>query len=148
MAPNNGLLWRLSIAVFLLLLAFCPVKTMDAPDWNVCVVDEANQPVRGVLVRESYQNYSAEWQGHEEDQYTDEHGCVHFAPKAAWISPLKRLAVIATSALAGVHASFGPNAYVIAFHENLSGDDVKGGIEYAWKGAPSHVDSTLVLRSH
>ena len=64
MAPNNGLLWRLSIAVFLLLLAFCPVKTMDAPDWNVCVVDEANQPVRGILVRESYQNYSAEWQGH------------------------------------------------------------------------------------
>jgi len=140
--------WYLLIASVLLLAGIWPVETQSAPDWSVCVVDESNNPVSRILVRESYKNYSAEWQGHEEDLFTDASGCVRFAPKAVRSSLAKRLAVIFTSALGGVHASFGPYDYVIAFSGNLRGDDIKGGYEYAWKGTPSRVDSLLVLRSH
>jgi hypothetical protein len=148
MKRNNPWLWRSLIVGILLLVAFLPVTTLAAPDWSVCVVNESNRPVPGVLVRESYQNYSAEYGGNEEDQYADARGCVHFAPKLTRASVVRRLIAIARSATAGVHASFGPYDYVTAFQGGARGDDVRGGYEYAWTGSPRHVDSTLVLRSH
>jgi len=68
MKQNNPWLWRSLIVGILLLAALLPVTTLAAPDWSVCVVNESNRPVPGVLVRESYQNYSAESGGNEEDQ--------------------------------------------------------------------------------
>ena len=144
----DGWRWRLLAGAAILLVALLPVKSQSAPDWSVCVVDESNSPVTGVLVRESYTNYSAEWEGHEEDQYSDNHGCVWFATKTVRSSPLKRIAVIITSASGGVHSSFGPHAMVTAFSEVRRGDDVRNGHEFAWEGGPSHEDSKLVLRSH
>jgi hypothetical protein len=148
MKRNNPWFWRSLIAGILLLVAFLPVTTLAAPDWSVCVVNESNRPVPGVLVRESYQNYSAEYGGNEEDKYADARGCVHFAPKLTRASVVRRLIAIARSATAGVHASFGPYDYVTAFQGGARGDDVRGGYEYAWTGSPRHVDSSLVLRSH
>ena len=124
------------------------MTTLAAPDWSACVIDESSRPVPGVLVRESYQNYSAESEGHEEDQYSDANGCVHFASKSISASLLRRLIAIAHSGMAGVHASFGPYDYVTAFRGGARGDDVRGGYDYAWTGSPPHVDSSLVLRSH
>lgn len=134
MEQSNSWPWRFLIVGILLLVALLPVTTLAAPDWSACVVDESNKPVPGVLVRESYQNYSAESEGHEEDQYSDANGCVHFAPKLTRASLLRRLIEIAHSAMAGVHASFGPYADVTAFQGNARGDDVRGGYEYAWTG--------------
>jgi len=148
MIHSYKLRWRLLIVFTLMLVGLWPVKTQSAPDWSVCVVDESNNPVSRILVRESYQNYSAEWQGHEEDLYTDARGCVQFAPKTFRSSLVKRMSAIFTSAMGGVHASFGPYADVTAFSGNLIGDDIKGGYEYAWEWSPSHMDSLLVLRSH
>jgi hypothetical protein len=148
MKQNNSSRWRFLIVGILLLVALLPVTTLAAPDWSACVVDESSKPVPGVLVRESYQNYSAESEGHEEDQYSDANDCVHFAPKLTRASLFRRLIEIAHSAMAGVHASFGPYDYVTAFQGNARGDDVRGGYEYAWTGSPRHVDSSLVLRSH
>ena len=148
MIHGIGWRWWVVIAAIALMAALWPLKSQSAPDWTVRVVDESNAPVSGVLVRESYQNYSAEWSGHEEDQYSDSRGCARFAPKMIRSSLLKRLAVTITSALGGVHASFGPYDYVTAFSGNLRGDDVRGGLEFAWKGTPSHVDSLLTLRPH
>jgi len=148
MRRNNPWLWRSSIVSILLLVALLPMTTLAAPDWSACVIDESSRPVPGVLVRESYQNYSAESEGHEEDQYSDANGCVHFASKSISASLLRRLIAIAHSGMAGVHASFGPYDYVTAFRGGARGDDVRGGYDYAWTGSPRHVDSSLVLRSH
>jgi hypothetical protein len=145
---NDRWCWRFLIAAILLVAAFWPVTTLSAPLWSVCVVDEANNPVARVLVRESYQNYSAEMQGREEDLYTDTRGCVRFPAKSVRSSLMKRLTVFCSAALGGVHASFGPYAYVTAFSGQLRGDDVRGGYEFSWKGSPGQVDSMLVLRSH
>jgi hypothetical protein len=87
MKQNNSSRWRFLIVGILLLVALLPVTTLAAPDWSACVVDESSKPVPGVLVRESYQNYSAESEGHEEGQYSDANGCVHFAPKLTDLPP-------------------------------------------------------------
>lgn len=148
MKRNISWWWRFSILGGLLLSALVPVTTLAAPDWSACVVDESHKPVSGVLIRESYQNYSAESEGHEEDRYADANGCVHFASKVTRASLLSRVVEIVRSATGGVHSSFGPYAYVTAFQGNAYSDDVRGGYEYAWQGTPRHVDSSLVLRSH
>jgi hypothetical protein len=77
----------------------------------------------GVLVRESYQNSSAESRGHEEDQFSDANGCIHFAPKLTKASALRRAIAIAVSGLEGVHANFGPYAYVTAFRGSATSGD-------------------------
>ena len=134
------------IAGVVLIALLWPTRSLDAPSWDVYVVDESNHPVAKVLVRESYQNYSAELQGHEEDLYTDETGHVHFSPKWISVSFLMRLRAMASSANAGVHASFGPRSYVTAFRGKEVGDDVRDGYLYQWQGSPSQVVSHLILK--
>jgi hypothetical protein len=133
------------ITIAVLVASLWPISTLSAPDWTVCVVDESNRPVTGVLVRESYQNYSAESDGHEEDLYTDAEGCVRFTPKYVRSALIRRLVVILYSATAGVHASFGSYSFVTAFRGAQSGVDVRGGYLYGWKGSPAQLKSTLVL---
>ena len=123
-----------------------PVSTLSAPEWSVCVLDESNRPAAGVLVRESYGNYSAELQGHEEDLYTDTNGCVSFLPKRVKSSLLKRFGVILLSATGGVHASFGPYSSVTAFRAGQVGDDIRGGLLFRWEGSPTQMKSVLRLR--
>jgi hypothetical protein len=115
MKQNTSWPWRFLIVGILLPVALLPVTTLAAPDWSACVLDESNKPVHSVLVRESYKNDSAESEGHEEDQYSDANGCVHFVPKLTRASRPGRLIEIAHSVMAGVHASFGPYDYVTAF---------------------------------
>jgi hypothetical protein len=112
----------------------------------VCVVNPSNYPVSGILVRESYQNYSAESEGYEENMYTNAQGCVHFPAKRTRASALRRAAAILASATGGGHASFGPYSYVTAFSEGNRGDDIRGGYEYAWQGSPVQERSILILR--
>jgi hypothetical protein len=130
-----------------LLAALLPVSTLSAPEWSVCVLDGSNRPVAGVLVRESYKNYSAELEGHEDDLYTDAEGCVSFVPKRVNSSPLKRLRVILLSATGGVHASFGPHASVAAFRAGQTGDDIRGGHIFSWEGFPTQMKSVLRLHN-
>ncbi len=49
---------------------------------------------------------------------------------------------------AGVHASFGPSAYVMAFGRGIEGEDVNptSGILVVWLGRPSRVESKIVMR--
>ena len=147
MKRDTPWLWRSLFVCIVLLLALLPIKTVAAPDWSACVVDETSRPLPGILIRESYQNYSVESEGHEEDQYSGANGCAHFSLKLTSASLFKRLIAFARSSMAGVHASFGPYDYVTAFDGGARGDDVRNGFDYAWKGSPRHVDSLLVLRS-
>src|ERR1019366_7923885 len=136
---------KLVVGISLLCVLMLPVRTVSAPDWDACVVDASNTPVSGVLVRESYQNYSAEFSAHEQDLYTDAKGCVHFSTKKVTSPLFMRLLAILSSATAGVHASYGPNSYVIAFEGNRTGADVRNGYIYTWTGGPQQEASTLKL---
>ena len=131
----------------IVLIFICPIPSARAPVWDVTVMDQAGNPLPNVLVRESYQNYSAETIGHEEDRYTDAQGDVHFAAKRIYAPFRIRLAVTAFSVLGGAHASFGPHSYVTAFSGANTGDDARGGHLYAWEGSPTHETSRLVLGS-
>lgn len=123
-----------------------PSKSLDAPTWDVWIVDQAGNPVTGINVRESYRNYSAENDGHEETQVTDLSGHVHFEAKTLRSSLLMRVLVTLASTTAGVHASFGPNAWVFAFGNGLEGNDVRNGYVYDWTGSPAKVTSRIVAK--
>ena len=114
----------LIIVALALLLSFIPFKSLNCPDWDVWVVDQAGQPVAGMTVRLSYRNYSAEDISHEADQITDQRGHASFGAQMLSATVARRFATIFTSALAGVHASFGPHASVFAFGKGLEGFDV------------------------
>ncbi len=137
--------WIAIIGVAILVIAFIPIKSLEAPTWDVWVTDESGVALQGVLVRESHTNYSAEFQGGEESLTTDQAGHVRFEPQILRASPLKRLIVTASSAMAGVHASFGPNAYVFAFADGLEGDSVVNGVVETWRGSPDTMKSRIVM---
>jgi hypothetical protein len=94
------------VFIFLcLFVSLIPVRSLQAPKWDVEVVDKSGNPASGVSVRESYQNYSAELTGHEETEVTDVNGHVHFDAKILRASPLKRFVAVIHSAIGGVQAS-------------------------------------------
>lgn len=78
------------------------------PEKRVLVMTKDMHPVQDALVRQSWQNYSLERVGHEEDLRTDAHGRVTF-PTRAISAPFvwRVLGPLANVAGQGVHASFG-----------------------------------------
>ena len=135
------------IVIAVMFAALLPISTLTAPEWSVCVLDESGNPAANVLVRESYENYSAEFEGNEEDLYTDTKGCVFFLPKRVRSSLLKRFGAIISSAMSGAHASFGPHSNVTAFQGKQRGDDVRRGLLFTWEGSPAHMSSVLRLQN-
>jgi hypothetical protein len=117
--------WKISAAV-VLALTFIPVPYLASPEWSILVVDENGNPLPGMLVRLEYQNFSVEQDAHEEDRTTDEHGQATFPSHKLSASILRRCYYTVKSALALAHASFGPNAYVLAFGDHLEGDATSG----------------------
>src|SRR5437763_1736829 len=102
-------------------LGFVPFSSLNCPAWDVLVVNESGNPVAGVTVRVSYQNYSVEKVGHEIDRTTDERGHAAFVAQALSASLARRCAFTVRAAAQGVHASFGPHASVLAFGNGLEG---------------------------
>ena len=127
--------------------AAIPFPSLCAPAWDVWVVGEDGQPVQGMTVRESYQDYSAQSNGSEEDQETDNQGHVKFSAKVLWASTFKRLVVIASELTRLVHASFGPHAYVFAFGRGLEGYATNGNYVLDWTGSPSSMQIRILVRS-
>lgn len=136
---------KIAIALSIVGTALLPIRTMSAPDWDVCVVDVSNHPVSKVLVREDCTNYSTEFSTHEQDLCTDAKGCVHFGAKRITSPALMRLLAILSSAMGGAHASFGTYSSVTAFGGTQWGDDIRNGYIYEWRGSPQHETSTLAL---
>jgi len=126
-------------------LLFCiPLPRTAVPDWSVTVVDGSGLPVEGITVRESYQDYSIESQGHENDRLTDAFGETHFARVTVWYSLGRRAAGAILSTLrGGVHASFGTHASVFAFGKG-EGSAVRNGYVEDWTGSPEVYASKIV----
>ena len=136
------------ISIVLLICAAYPWQSLQAPTWRVKVVDGDNRPVEGMLVRLSFQNHSAEDTSHELDERTDRDGLATFPRQTLRACGLQRLMSILRSAGAGVHASFGPHAWVFAFGQGLQGGalDRTGKFVMDWQGHPDDMYSVIVVR--
>jgi len=99
-----------------------------------------------MTVHLSYQNYSAEDEYHEVERITDQRGQVTFSAQTLHASFFRRCYYTVLSAGAGVHASFGPSAYVYAFGKGMEGSDIdpKQGILVFWRGTPSQMQSRII----
>ena len=106
--------WATLAAV--LVAVFYPVETTVVPLWPLKVVDEQGMGVEGTLVREIWQHYSIETESHEQELISDTSGDVVFPARKIRSSILLRvLGPLRNFLQSGVHASFGPDAYAIAF---------------------------------
>jgi hypothetical protein len=139
-------LWTL--VAFALGVAFIPLRSLDCPAWDVWATDQSGQPVRGVTVRLTYRNYSAERESHEIDAITDVQGHVAFRAQTLSASLGRRIAAMLLSGMAGAHASFGPHASVSAFGNGLRGFDIDKDrkVVVDWTGKPPHMESRIIVR--
>jgi hypothetical protein len=135
-----------SLVALVVFLAW-PVTTVQSPYWEVWVTDEAGQSLQGMTVTVSYENYSAESEGHSEQKRTDAGGYVVFSPKSLTASRWRRLMTLIQSARAGVHASFGPHAWVMASGNGLDGTALRDGYVTDWRGAPPRMASKIVAKA-
>jgi len=124
-----------------------PVSLLAAPQWDVVVVDGHNKPVEGITVRETWQNYSVEMEGHEANCQTDTNGHATFPAQNSEYSVLRQIAGTASALVhLGVHASYGPHATVFAFGKGLEGTATTGTFVTDWTGSPSLMRSRIVVR--
>jgi hypothetical protein len=135
----------ISLVALIAFLAW-PTTTAQSPFWEVWVVNEAGQPVEGMTVTLTYHNYSAEPEGHSEQKQTGADGYVVFSPRSLKASRWRRMATTLQSAGAGVHASFGPHAWVMASGNRLEGIAESNGYVTDWKGAPPRMNSRIVVK--
>jgi hypothetical protein len=97
-------------------------KYVVVPAWKVQVVNQDDKPMPGVLVRQVWQDYDVEEEGHEQDKRSDENGYVSFPERVIHTTPEARaMGRAKNTRKLGVHASFGPSAFVMAFNDELEG---------------------------
>jgi hypothetical protein len=138
------LLWI--VAAVVVCVACIPVKSLNCPAWDVWVIDETGQPVSGMAVRLTFQNYSAESRSHELNATTDAQGHVAFSAQTITVSLGRRSLATLSSAMAGAHTSLGSHASVFAFGKGLEGFDINNqNIVVDWTGKPSHMESRIVV---
>lgn len=124
-----------------------PVSWLSAPEWEVVVVDEQGKPIEGITVRETWQNYSVETEGHEADRQTDANGRATFPLRRSEYSVLRQIAGTASALVhLNVHASYGPHATVFAFGKGSEGTATTGDFVTDWTGSPSSMQSRIVVR--
>jgi len=110
----------LGVAVVALLL--WPRTRVTVPAWTLTIVQE-NAPAEGVTVRQVWRDYSTLSGAGEQDLLSDRAGRVSFPERTTHASTLHRAAGCMAQVLAaGVHASCGPSASVIAFDGGHEGD--------------------------
>jgi hypothetical protein len=110
MTKNGSILKRMRFLILLLLgiVFLFPFENTVVPSKNVLVVTEDWRPIQGTLVRQSWQNYSLESEGHEQDLKTDDGGRVTFPRRTMRASVLRRIMHPIWNILRqGIHASFG-----------------------------------------
>ena len=104
---------RWALLLTCLVLVF-PFSTTSVPAKTVLVISRDSKPVQGAKIRQSWQNYSIEETGHEEDLFTGEDGRVFFPPRTVRASLLRRAYGPLLNVLTqGVHASFGVHTYIL-----------------------------------
>ena len=96
------------LLLFFAVVVLFPFKKTIVPSKRVLVVTHDMHPVKDALVRQTWQDYSLELYGHEEDLRTDVQGRVEFPPRTMRVNLVWLvLGPLANIAGQGVHASFG-----------------------------------------
>src|SRR6478672_4758177 len=98
--------WLVLLLLFLTGLILFPFKKTVVPSTRVLVVTRDMHPVKDALVRQTWQDYSLEKTGHEEDLRTDFQGRVTFPARTVRANLVWRvLGPLASIGGQGVHAS-------------------------------------------
>jgi hypothetical protein len=98
----------------LALVLLYPFETTVAPEQHVLVVTRDMNPVEGAIIRQSWQNYSLEREGHEEEVPTDVNGRVTLPKRTIRANSIWRiLGPLVSIAGQRVHASFGAHTWLI-----------------------------------
>jgi hypothetical protein len=132
-------------AVIVFAIVFAAIPHLNAPTWDITIVDGNGNPIGNVQVREEAQDYSCESEAHEVTLTSDSLGHVHFAPQYIHRNPFHCAVETVSELMAFVHGSFGRHAYAFPLGFNASITDDKGNV-YDWRGSPTTVKSTLVLK--
>jgi hypothetical protein len=127
---------RSILVVSIVVLMLYPFKKTLVPEQHVLVTTKDMHPIVNVLVRQSWQDYSLESAGHEEDLTTNTHGRVTF-PTRTLRAPLiwRLLGPLASIAGQGIHASFGVHTYMSPMankDSRVSPEVVQRGPEDVW----------------
>lgn len=111
--------WKFLAAVLVLgLVLLYPFERTVVPSKSVLVVTEDWRPVHDAHVRQHWQHYSLESEGHEQDLRTGEDGRATFPARVIRASVLRRiLHPIWNIVRQGVHASFGVHTEVLELGE-------------------------------
>jgi len=120
---------------------------LNAPLWDVWVVDGDGAPVAGVQVVETYRDYSCESESHSEMLVTDAAGHVRFAAKYLHRNPVRCLHNTTSNLSMGVHASLGRDVFIMAMtHDQIgyAGDEHKDLLD--WSGSPKQMTTRIVMR--
>jgi hypothetical protein len=134
----------LVLVLSLLLLALLPNPSLAAPEWDVVVVDEHDQPIEGITVRETWQNFAVEKQLLIANRQTDANGRVTFPAQRARYSMLRQLAGTLRAAVSfNMHGGYDAYNHSWIF---VIGNGVFGTANIDWKGAPPHVESRIVAK--
>jgi hypothetical protein len=110
----------LGLVVITAILVY-PFESTTVPERKIRALDEAGNAAEGVLVRQHWQNYSVESSGHEQDLITDFNGYVSFPARLVRASLIQRTIRSIVNLGAFSHASYGPNARVVAWGESTQG---------------------------
>jgi len=114
---HKALLGVLGVIVFLLY----PFQKTIVPAENVVVINEEGRPFQYATVRQSWKDYSLEFEGHEEDRPTDASGRVQFPARTIRANIFRRIAYpIWVIMRQGVHASFGVHSDVFPLPDATS----------------------------
>lgn len=95
-------------------LLIYPFKKTLVPEQHVLVVTKDMHPVTNALVRQSWQDYSLESAGHEDDARTDVNGRITF-PSRTIRAPLllRMLGPLISIVGQGIHTSFGVHTNMV-----------------------------------
>jgi hypothetical protein len=117
MKPSRLAITVVAVAAAILLL---PLKQAIAPEWTIETLDAERRPLANLTVREVWQQYSLENEGHEEDRLTDSSGRVQFPRRYRRSSIGQRLiGCLKQVTMTGVHAGCGAKSYLVAFGEGV-----------------------------
>jgi hypothetical protein len=118
---STRLLTLASVVALLALPCLWPYETVVVPEWSVRTIDELGNPVARVPLRETWQHYSIESQGHEQDLSTNDRGYVTFPLRTVRANLIMR-ALRTTLNKINPHGSTGPSAsvYVLSPYKPLT----------------------------
>lgn len=135
------------LAILFLLVLLFPFRQLVSPAWDISVENSSGFAAPGVSVRLVFRDYSIEQRSHELLTITNSNGQAHFPVQVRRTALLQRVyGALRTLGSEGVHASFGPHAYVLAFANGTSSLPISDGSVIDWTGGPDHMQSRLILR--